>query len=87
MYTVGVDISDLFLIGQTGSHDVGRVSDRIGHEFVDAFNMLLLTLPGTPTTYYGEEIGMRNGNYTGLRPKDTFALSSGNWVRHCLSTN
>lgn len=49
-------------------------------------NMLLLTLPGTPTTYYGEEIGMKNGNYAAMRPKDTFALSSGNWVM-LLSTS
>ena len=30
----------------------------MGPYFVDVFNMLLLSLPGTPTTYYGEEIGM-----------------------------
>ena len=63
-----------------GNHDNSRVSNRIGHDLVDAMNMLLLTLPGTPTTYYGEEIGMRNGNYTGMRPKDTFAISRGDWV-------
>lgn len=27
--------------------------------------MLLLTLPGTPNTYYGEELGMENINITG----------------------
>lgn len=27
--------------------------------------MLLLTLPGTPNTYYGEELGMENINVTG----------------------
>ena len=43
-------------------------------------NMLLLTLPGTPTTYYGEEIGMVNGDYDGLTPQDTFAIQSGDWV-------
>lgn len=62
----------------TGNHDNGRISDRFGPEFVDAMNMLLLTLPGTPTTYYGEEIGMKNGNYTGMPPKDTFAIRSNN---------
>ena len=28
--------------------------------YADAMNILLLTLPGTPTTYYGEELGMRD---------------------------
>ncbi|XP_019371889.1 PREDICTED: neutral and basic amino acid transport protein rBAT [Gavialis gangeticus] len=37
-----------------------RVTSRIGKEYLNVINMLLLTLPGTPTTYYGEEIGMEN---------------------------
>lgn len=32
--------------------------------------MLLLTLPGTPTTYYGEEIGMENINVTQSQIQD-----------------
>lgn len=32
--------------------------------------MLLLTLPGTPTTYYGEEIGMENINITQSQIQD-----------------
>ena len=27
-------------------------------QYADALNVLILTLPGTPTTYYGEEIAM-----------------------------
>jgi glycosidase len=30
----------------------------MGENFANALNLLLLLLPGTPTTYYGEEIGM-----------------------------
>ncbi|XP_067661212.1 alpha-glucosidase-like [Haliotis asinina] len=41
-----------------GNHDNRRISTKKGPEFINAFNMLLLTLKGTPTTYYGEEIGM-----------------------------
>ena len=58
------------MLFQLGNHDNNRISDRIGPEFVDAANMLLLTLPGTPTTYYGEEIGLKDGDYTGMTPKD-----------------
>ncbi|NXS39145.1 SLC31 protein, partial [Balaeniceps rex] len=43
-----------------GSPNTARISSRIGKEYVNVINMLLLTLPGTPVTYYGEEIGMEN---------------------------
>ncbi|NXR80166.1 SLC31 protein, partial [Pycnonotus jocosus] len=43
-----------------GSPSAARISTRIGKEYVNVMNMLLLTLPGTPITYYGEEIGMEN---------------------------
>lgn len=45
-----------------GNHDKPRIGSSAGKEYVRAINMLLLTLPGTPTTYYGEEIGMVNVN-------------------------
>nr|KAG5690792.1 hypothetical protein BaRGS_015319 [Batillaria attramentaria] len=42
------------------NHDNHRASSRYGARYVDAMNMLLLTLRGTPTTYYGEELGMED---------------------------
>ncbi len=41
-----------------GNHDNERLSTRVGDELVDAMNMVYMLLPGTPITYYGEEIGM-----------------------------
>lgn len=41
-----------------GNPSTRRVGDRLGEDMVDAMNVLLLTLPGTPMTYYGEELGM-----------------------------
>ncbi|XP_063610821.1 maltase A3-like [Penaeus indicus] len=43
-----------------GNHDNSRVASRLGSDLVDALNMLILLLPGTPVTYYGEEIGMED---------------------------
>jgi alpha-glucosidase len=43
-----------------GNHDRHRVASRVGPAQARVANMLLLTLRGTPTTYYGEEIGMEN---------------------------
>ncbi|KAK2896612.1 hypothetical protein Q8A67_011100 [Cirrhinus molitorella] len=45
-----------------GNHDKPRIGSSAGKEYVPVINMMLLTLPGTPTTYYGEEIGMVNVN-------------------------
>ena len=41
-----------------GNHDRPRVASRIGPEQARVAAMLLLTLRGTPTIYYGDEIGM-----------------------------
>jgi len=45
-----------------GNHDQPRIASRIGPAEARVAAMLLLTLRGTPTIYYGEEIGMTNGN-------------------------
>ncbi len=45
-----------------GNHDRHRTATRIGAAQARVANMLLLTLRGTPTTYYGEEIGMEDGH-------------------------
>lgn len=55
---------DLLLLLKVGNHDKPRIASTIGAPYVRLINMLLLTLPGTPTTYYGEEIGMENINVT-----------------------
>ena len=41
-------------------HDKPRVASRIGPAQARVAAMLLLTLRGTPTLYYGDEIGMRD---------------------------
>jgi len=43
-----------------GNHDQHRVATRIGPAQARIANMLLLTLRGAPTVYYGEEIGMED---------------------------
>jgi alpha-glucosidase len=42
------------------NHDKPRIATRIGHGQARVAAMLLLSLRGTPTLYYGDEIGMAN---------------------------
>ena len=41
-----------------GNHDRQRIASRVGGDQARIAAMLLLTLRGTPTLYYGDEIGM-----------------------------
>jgi alpha-glucosidase len=43
-----------------GNHDQPRIASRIGEHQARVAAMLLFTLPGTLTMYYGDEIGMTN---------------------------
>ncbi len=43
-----------------GNHDQPRIASRVGAAQARVAAMLLLTLRGTPTIYYGDELGMPN---------------------------
>jgi alpha-glucosidase len=43
-----------------GNHDTHRLASRLGADQARIALMLLLTLRGTPTLYYGEELGMED---------------------------
>jgi len=43
-----------------GSHDEHRMASRFGVQNARSAGLLLLTLRGTPTMYYGDEIGMQD---------------------------
>jgi alpha-glucosidase len=43
-----------------GNHDQPRIATRLGERQARLAAMLLLTLRGTPTMYYGDEIGLPN---------------------------
>ena len=55
-----------------GNHDQTRLASRVGDEQVRVAAMLLLTLRGTPTMYYGDEIGMQQADIPPERQQDPF---------------
>jgi len=53
-----------------GNHDQPRIASRVGLAQARVAAILLLTLRGTPTLYYGDEIGMRDGVITPEQAQD-----------------
>jgi alpha-glucosidase len=55
-----------------GNHDQVRIASRVGTEQAHIAAILLLTLRGTPTIYYGDEIGLPQVNIPPERVCDPF---------------
>jgi alpha-glucosidase len=55
-----------------GNHDNPRIASRVGMAQARIAAMLLLTLRGTPTMYYGDELGMENVPVPADRVQDPF---------------
>lgn len=57
------------------NHDQPRISTRVGEAQARVAAMLLLTLRGTPTLYYGDELGMTNVPIPPERVQDPWELN------------
>src|SRR5205814_5855057 len=57
-----------------GNHDQSRIATRVGAAQARIAAMLLLTLRGTPTLYYGDELGMEDVSIDARHARD-------NWTR------
>jgi alpha-glucosidase len=55
-----------------GNHDRPRIASRVGKGQAAVAAMLLLTLRGTPTIYYGDELGMHQVEISRDRVRDPF---------------
>lgn len=58
-----------------GNHDKPRIASRIGKEQARNAALLLLTLRGTPTIYYGDELGMEDVDIPQDKIQDPQALN------------
>ncbi|MFD1546371.1 alpha-amylase family glycosyl hydrolase [Nonomuraea guangzhouensis] len=56
------------------NHDRSRLASRIGPERVPGALALLLTLKGTPTLYYGDELGLPDAPVDGAHARDCAEL-------------
>jgi alpha-glucosidase len=61
-----------------GNHDQSRLATRFGAENARSANVLLLTLWGVPTLYYGDELGMIDGQILPHERQDPFAGEGNN---------
>ncbi|WP_019584784.1 alpha-amylase family glycosyl hydrolase [Deinococcus apachensis] len=60
MYDAACRLADTWPNWVLGNHDQHRFKTRVGAAQYRVAQTLLLTLRGTPTVYYGDEIGMEN---------------------------
>lgn len=56
-----------------GNHDESRIASRVGRPAARTAAMMLLTLPGLPFIYYGDELGMTDVAVTDKQIRDPFS--------------
>ncbi len=59
-----------------GNHDNHRIASRVGRAQARNAAMLLFTLRGLPFIYYGDEVGMIDGEIPPEKVQDTFEIQS-----------
>jgi alpha-glucosidase len=64
-----------------GNHDYWRIASRYGNAQARVAAMLLLTLRGTPTLYYGDEIGMTDVPVPPEQQQDPWGLNQPGFTR------
>jgi alpha-glucosidase len=69
-----------------GNHDRQRLATRLGARQARVAAMLLLTLRGTPTVLYGDELGLEDQPVPAARQRDHFARSDGGVSRDPVRT-
>lgn len=69
-----------------GNHDEPRLAGRYGRDQARVAAMLLLTLRGTPTLYYGDEVGMTNVAIPPEEEQDPFGLREPGFGRDLART-
>jgi alpha-glucosidase len=69
-----------------GNHDESRLASRYGTAQARIAAMLLLTLRGTPTLYYGDELGMTDVCIPPEEQLDPLGLRVPGWGRDCCRT-
>jgi glycosidase len=58
-----------------GTHDDQRLATRLGEQRSRQAAVLLLTLRGSPTLYYGDELGMREAEISPERQQDPWGIA------------
>ena len=58
-----------------GNHDRPRIASRVGEAQAGVAAMLLLTLRGTPTLYYGDEIGLPQTDIPRAQVRDPWEIN------------
>jgi alpha-glucosidase len=69
-----------------GNHDQPRIATRLSPDQARVAAMLLLTLRGTPTLYYGDELGMTNVEIPAGATRDRFDLETPGMGRDAART-